>query len=149
MWISTDSATTTGPPTHHVSVQNDVVLRSATKKEKGKIIFFTGNIRADIYILYIYKKHIHIYITTLVPVSTHSVCNSVILFEEEQKLKGKMGTATCVDIILAIILPPLGVFLKFGCKVLHFLFLFFFPNIIFTGFLLFVCLFSIFSNFKQ
>ncbi|KAF8364583.1 hypothetical protein HHK36_033446 [Tetracentron sinense] len=28
-----------------------------------------------------------------------------------------MGTATCVDIILAIILPPLGVFLKFGCKV--------------------------------
>ncbi len=27
------------------------------------------------------------------------------------------GTATCVDIILAIILPPLGVFLKFGCQV--------------------------------
>lgn len=27
------------------------------------------------------------------------------------------GTATCVDIILAIILPPLGVFLKYGCKV--------------------------------
>ncbi|KAK3030394.1 hypothetical protein RJ639_038922 [Escallonia herrerae] len=26
------------------------------------------------------------------------------------------GTATCLDIILAIILPPLGVFLKFGCK---------------------------------
>ncbi|KAI3896923.1 hypothetical protein MKX03_028358 [Papaver bracteatum] len=28
-----------------------------------------------------------------------------------------MSTATFVDIILAIILPPLGVFLKFGCKV--------------------------------
>jgi uncharacterized membrane protein YqaE (UPF0057 family) len=27
------------------------------------------------------------------------------------------GTANCVDIILAIILPPLGVFLKFGCNV--------------------------------
>ncbi|GMN23125.1 hypothetical protein TIFTF001_000011 [Ficus carica] len=26
------------------------------------------------------------------------------------------GTATCIDILLAIILPPLGVFLKFGCK---------------------------------
>uniref|UniRef100_A0A452XXR9 Uncharacterized protein n=1 Tax=Aegilops tauschii subsp. strangulata TaxID=200361 RepID=A0A452XXR9_AEGTS len=25
------------------------------------------------------------------------------------------GTANCIDIILAIILPPLGVFLKFGC----------------------------------
>ncbi|KAK6805157.1 hypothetical protein RDI58_002942 [Solanum bulbocastanum] len=27
------------------------------------------------------------------------------------------STMTCVDILLAIILPPLGVFLKFGCKV--------------------------------
>ncbi|WVY98328.1 hypothetical protein V8G54_030479 [Vigna mungo] len=27
------------------------------------------------------------------------------------------GTATCIDILLAIILPPLGVFLKYGCKV--------------------------------
>ncbi|KAH7542882.1 hypothetical protein FEM48_Zijuj02G0122300 [Ziziphus jujuba var. spinosa] len=26
------------------------------------------------------------------------------------------GTAKCIDILLAIILPPLGVFLKFGCK---------------------------------
>ncbi|XP_021830410.1 hydrophobic protein RCI2A-like [Prunus avium] len=26
-----------------------------------------------------------------------------------------MGTATFVDIIIAILLPPLGVFLKFGC----------------------------------
>ncbi|XP_058076660.1 hydrophobic protein LTI6B [Magnolia sinica] len=26
------------------------------------------------------------------------------------------GTANCVDILLAILLPPLGVFLKFGCK---------------------------------
>ncbi|KAF7127639.1 hypothetical protein RHSIM_Rhsim11G0105900 [Rhododendron simsii] len=29
-----------------------------------------------------------------------------------------MGAATCVEIILAIFLPPLGVFLKYGCKVL-------------------------------
>ncbi|KAK7838357.1 hydrophobic protein rci2b [Quercus suber] len=28
-----------------------------------------------------------------------------------------MTAATCIDIILAIILPPLGVFLKFGCRV--------------------------------
>ncbi|RWW45277.1 hypothetical protein BHE74_00048895 [Ensete ventricosum] len=27
------------------------------------------------------------------------------------------GTANCVDILLAIIIPPLGVFLKFGCEV--------------------------------
>ncbi|XP_027121341.1 hydrophobic protein LTI6A-like [Coffea arabica] len=27
------------------------------------------------------------------------------------------GTATCVDILVAIILPPLGVFLKYGLKV--------------------------------
>lgn len=27
------------------------------------------------------------------------------------------GTATCIDILLAIILPPLGVFLRFGCGV--------------------------------
>ncbi|KAF3326089.1 hydrophobic protein RCI2B [Carex littledalei] len=26
------------------------------------------------------------------------------------------STATCVDIILAIILPPLGVFFRFGCQ---------------------------------
>ncbi|XP_071725499.1 hydrophobic protein RCI2A-like [Rutidosis leptorrhynchoides] len=26
-----------------------------------------------------------------------------------------MSAATCIDIILAIILPPLGVFFKFGC----------------------------------
>ncbi|KAF7126278.1 hypothetical protein RHSIM_Rhsim11G0105800 [Rhododendron simsii] len=32
-----------------------------------------------------------------------------------------MGTATCVDIILAILLPPLGVFFKYGCKVLSLL----------------------------
>ncbi|KAL3747360.1 hypothetical protein ACJRO7_016183 [Eucalyptus globulus] len=27
------------------------------------------------------------------------------------------STMNCVDILLAIILPPLGVFLKFGCQV--------------------------------
>ncbi|KAE9598179.1 putative proteolipid membrane potential modulator [Lupinus albus] len=26
------------------------------------------------------------------------------------------STATCVDILIAIILPPLGVFLKYACK---------------------------------
>ncbi|KAJ8529673.1 hypothetical protein K7X08_036508 [Anisodus acutangulus] len=29
--------------------------------------------------------------------------------------KGRMGTATFIDILLAILLPPLGVFLKFNC----------------------------------
>ncbi|KAL7237735.1 hypothetical protein ACSBR2_003940 [Camellia fascicularis] len=33
------------------------------------------------------------------------------------ELNWKMSTATFIDIILAIILPPLGVFLKFGCEV--------------------------------
>ncbi|ESQ49469.1 hypothetical protein EUTSA_v10021895mg [Eutrema salsugineum] len=28
-----------------------------------------------------------------------------------------MGTATFIDILLAILLPPLGVFLRFGCGV--------------------------------
>ncbi|XP_021773145.1 hydrophobic protein RCI2B-like [Chenopodium quinoa] len=28
-----------------------------------------------------------------------------------------MSTATFIDVIIAIILPPLGVFLKFGCQV--------------------------------
>jgi hypothetical protein len=30
---------------------------------------------------------------------------------------GSRGAYTFVDIILAIILPPLGVFLKYGCQV--------------------------------
>ncbi|CAO2184871.1 unnamed protein product, partial [Urochloa humidicola] len=39
--------------------------------------------------------------------------------EEEPPLRSKMkeGTANCLDILIAIILPPLGVFFKFGCKV--------------------------------
>jgi uncharacterized membrane protein YqaE (UPF0057 family) len=28
-----------------------------------------------------------------------------------------MGTADCIDILIAFFLPPLGVFLKFGCGV--------------------------------
>ncbi|KAL0817712.1 hypothetical protein Bca101_074156 [Brassica carinata] len=28
-----------------------------------------------------------------------------------------MGTATFIDILLAILLPPLGVFLRYGCGV--------------------------------
>ncbi|KAG5525566.1 hypothetical protein RHGRI_032011 [Rhododendron griersonianum] len=35
---------------------------------------------------------------------------------EKKQKKTKMGTATCVDIILAILLPPLGVFFKYECK---------------------------------
>jgi hypothetical protein len=35
----------------------------------------------------------------------------------QRSSKMKEGTANCVDILIAIILPPLGVFLKFGCKV--------------------------------
>ncbi|KAK8939960.1 Hydrophobic protein LTI6B [Platanthera guangdongensis] len=31
------------------------------------------------------------------------------------------GTANCIDIIIAILLPPLGVFLKFGCHVVSLL----------------------------
>ncbi|KAJ7977798.1 Hydrophobic protein like [Quillaja saponaria] len=31
--------------------------------------------------------------------------------------KMRRGTANFLDIVLAIILPPLGVFLKFGCEV--------------------------------
>ncbi|RDY01928.1 Hydrophobic protein LTI6A, partial [Mucuna pruriens] len=34
----------------------------------------------------------------------------------EKKMAGD-GAATCIDILLAIILPPLGVFLKYGCQV--------------------------------
>ncbi|OMO86200.1 Proteolipid membrane potential modulator [Corchorus capsularis] len=30
------------------------------------------------------------------------------------------STANCIDILLAILLPPLGVFLKYGCKVVEF-----------------------------
>ena len=26
------------------------------------------------------------------------------------------GAATCIDILIAILLPPLGVFLKYGCQ---------------------------------
>ncbi|MGI4370270.1 YqaE/Pmp3 family membrane protein, partial [Klebsiella pneumoniae] len=34
-----------------------------------------------------------------------------------KSVKMSDSTATCIDILLAIILPPLGVFLKFGCQV--------------------------------
>ncbi|XP_039154974.1 hydrophobic protein LTI6A [Eucalyptus grandis] len=27
------------------------------------------------------------------------------------------STFTCIDILVAILLPPLGVFLKYGCKI--------------------------------
>ncbi|KAI3933966.1 hypothetical protein MKX01_007197 [Papaver californicum] len=52
-----------------------------------------------------------------------------------------MSTATFVDIILAIILPPLGVFLRFGCEVefwicLVLTFLGYLPGIIYAIFVL-------------
>ena len=34
-----------------------------------------------------------------------------------------MGTATFIDILLAILLPPLGVFLRYGCEVITWIFL--------------------------
>ncbi|CAK7340418.1 unnamed protein product [Dovyalis caffra] len=39
------------------------------------------------------------------------------LFEKNQHKMSDEGTTNCIDILLAIILPPLGVFLKFGCGV--------------------------------
>ena len=63
------------------------------------------------------------------------------------KRKRNMTTATFVDIILAILLPPLGVFLRFGCEVpnsftffisFHFIFFFFF--IIFLSYSFFMWL---------
>ncbi|XP_026460766.1 hydrophobic protein RCI2B [Papaver somniferum] len=52
-----------------------------------------------------------------------------------------MSTATFIDIILAIILPPLGVFLKFGCRVefwicLVLTFLGYLPGIIYAIFVI-------------
>lgn len=32
----------------------------------------------------------------------------------------KEGQVTCIEILVAIILPPLGVFLRFGCEVFIF-----------------------------
>ncbi|URD84441.1 hydrophobic protein [Musa troglodytarum] len=37
-------------------------------------------------------------------------------FERDTEVMADEGTANCIDILLAIILPPLGVFLKFGCE---------------------------------
>ncbi|KAH0933886.1 hypothetical protein HID58_011003 [Brassica napus] len=34
-----------------------------------------------------------------------------------KRAKKNMGTATFIDILLAILLPPLGVFLRYGCGV--------------------------------
>ena len=31
--------------------------------------------------------------------------------------QGAMGTATFVEVLLAILLPPVGVFLRYGCGV--------------------------------
>ncbi|KAK2634656.1 hypothetical protein Ddye_029448 [Dipteronia dyeriana] len=37
--------------------------------------------------------------------------------QNEEEEEEEMTTATCIDILLAIILPPLGVFLKYSCGV--------------------------------
>ncbi|CAO2838341.1 unnamed protein product [Amaranthus hypochondriacus] len=47
------------------------------------------------------------------------------------------STATCIEILVAILLPPLGVFLKFGCKAefwicLVLTFFFWIPGIIYA-----------------
>ncbi|CAL5402000.1 unnamed protein product [Camellia sinensis] len=42
---------------------------------------------------------------------------SLSLSEFVFELNRKMSSATFIDIIVAILLPPLGVFLKFGCEV--------------------------------
>uniref|UniRef100_A0A453AZE6 Uncharacterized protein n=1 Tax=Aegilops tauschii subsp. strangulata TaxID=200361 RepID=A0A453AZE6_AEGTS len=59
------------------------------------------------------------------PCSHHLPWLSLRRFEREGEREGtrKMadeGTANCIDIILAIILPPLGVFFKFACGVIEF-----------------------------
>ncbi|KAM4107901.1 hypothetical protein ACB094_03G002500 [Castanea mollissima] len=38
-------------------------------------------------------------------------------FSQHKEKKRNMTNSTFIEIILAIILPPLGVFLKFGCEV--------------------------------
>ena len=56
-----------------------------------------------------------------------------------------MTTATFVDIILAILLPPLGVFLRFGCEVLNsFIFLYFISFLFFFFFFFFFFSYSFF-----
>ncbi|WP_438800693.1 YqaE/Pmp3 family membrane protein, partial [Acinetobacter indicus] len=42
--------------------------------------------------------------------------NSVICANPNREKMADEATATCIDILLAILLPPLGVFLKFGCE---------------------------------
>ena len=49
--------------------------------------------------------------------SSSSVTNFHLILFFPTKRKRNMTAATCIDIILAIILPPLGVFLKFGIRV--------------------------------
>ena len=52
--------------------------------------------------------------------------------KEEEKNMPSEGTLNCIDIILAIILPPLGVFFKFGCHVIKLPFFNFFFNYFFN-----------------
>ncbi|KAJ4763097.1 Low temperature and salt responsive protein [Rhynchospora pubera] len=40
-----------------------------------------------------------------------------VSIREKSRKMANESTATCIDIILAIILPPLGVFFKYGCKI--------------------------------
>ena len=61
------------------------------------------------------------HISSVIGSSSSSVTNfHLLLFfptKRKRKRKRNMTAATCIDIILAIILPPLGVFLKFGIRV--------------------------------
>ncbi|THU54856.1 hypothetical protein C4D60_Mb11t00470 [Musa balbisiana] len=41
----------------------------------------------------------------------------VVLGAPDISLMADEGTVNCIDILVAILLPPLGVFLKFGCQV--------------------------------
>uniref|UniRef100_A0A8R7V8R0 Uncharacterized protein n=1 Tax=Triticum urartu TaxID=4572 RepID=A0A8R7V8R0_TRIUA len=45
-----------------------------------------------------------------------SLCFPLDTWRERRKMADE-GMANCIDIILAIILPPLGVFLKFACGI--------------------------------
>ncbi|XP_057831649.2 low temperature-induced protein lt101.2 [Cryptomeria japonica] len=57
------------------------------------------------------------------------------------KARAKMGSATFIEVLLSIFLPPLGVFLRYGCAVefwidLLLTFLGFIPGIIYALYVL-------------
>ncbi|XP_038879764.1 hydrophobic protein LTI6B-like [Benincasa hispida] len=59
------------------------------------------------------------YINTPPPPTTTTSCKlsySSVSEDQEEEMADE-ATTNCIDILLAILLPPLGVFLKFGCQV--------------------------------